>query len=333
MKTLNLTLPELHAARERLVGSIRCSPCHVAPSISDLTGMRVWLKREDLQRTGSFKERGARHALVCLSAEERARGVVAASAGNHALGLAFHGAALGVSVRVVMPQTAPEVKVARCRGLGAEVILYGDNFEASQAHAFTLAEKSGGTYIHPFDDLNVIMGQGTLALEVLEQAKNFDTIVVPVGGGGLLAGVVSVLRATRKHVRVVAVEPENAAGFLTACIAGREQPAPLLPTLADGLAVARVGARTFALAAPWVDDVVTVSEAEIATAMSVLACEEGIVAEGAGATAVAAVLAGKVIGREVVVPIGGRNVDARRHTEIVASAREPESRPMISVAA
>jgi len=333
MKTPNLSLKELHAARERLAGSIRCTPCHVAPSISALTGMRLWLKRDDLQRTGSFKERGARHALLCLSDAERARGVVAASAGNHALGLAFHGAALGVAVRVVMPRNAPEVKVARCRGLGAEVILQGDHFEASQAYATAFAQETGATYVHPFDDLNVIAGQATLALELLEQVENFDTIVVPVGGGGLLAGVASVIKATRKRVRVVAVEPENAAGFLTACLIGRDRPAPLLPTIADGLAVSRVGAQTFAIAAPRVDDVVTVSEDEIAAAMSVLACDEGIVAEGAGATAVAAVLAGKVSGREIVAPIGGRNVDARRHAQIVASARQSDLRFTISAAA
>ena len=330
MKTPTLSLQELQAARERLAGSIRCTPSHVAPSISALTGMRVWLKRDDLQRTGSFKERGARHALLRLSDEERSRGVVAASAGNHALGLAFHGASLGIAIRVVMPRHAPEVKAARCRGLGAEVILHGDNFEASQTFALALARRTRATYVHPFDDVNVIAGQGTMALEMLEQVSSFDTVVVPVGGGGLLAGVASVIKARRSRIRVIAVEPENAAGFLTACLVGRDQPAPLLPTLADGLAVSRVGAQTFAIAAPLVDDVVTVSEAEIAAAMRVLARNEGIVAEGAGATAVAAVLAGKVSGRELVLPIGGRNVDAHKHTQIVAD--EPELRPLSAAA-
>jgi threonine dehydratase len=330
MKTPTLSLPELQAARERLAGSIRCTPSHIAPSISALTGMRVWLKRDDLQRTGSFKERGARHALLRLSDEERSRGVVAASAGNHALGLAFHGASLGIAVRVVMPRYAPDVKVARCRGLGAEVILHGDNFDASQTFALALARRTGATYVHPFDDLNVIAGQGTMALELLEQVPFFDTIVVPVGGGGLLAGVSSAIKAVRKSVRVIAVEPENAAGFLTACLAGRDQPAPLLPTLADGLAVSRVGVQTFAIAASLVDDVVTVSEFEIAAAMRVLARNEGIVAEGAGAAGVAAVLAGKVSGRELVLPIGGRNVDMHKHAAIIAD--EPALQSMSAAA-
>lgn len=288
-------------------------------SISEQMGLRVWLKRDDLQRTGSFKERGARHALLCLSDAERARGVVAASAGNHALGLAFHGGMLGVRVTVVMPVHAPAVKVARCRGLGAEVVLSGQNFEEAQAFALEIARQTGATHVHPFDDLNVMAGQGTMALEILEQVSDLDTLVVPVGGGGLLAGVATVMKALRPTVRVVAVEPENAAGFLAACLHGEPRAASLAPTLADGLAVAKVGAKTFAVAAEMVDDVVTVSEREITGAISLLARKEGVVAEGAGAVALAAVLAGKVSGRALVLPVGGRNIDARVHEKLVAS--------------
>lgn len=288
-------------------------------SISEQMGLRVWLKRDDLQRTGSFKERGARHALLCLSDFERARGVVAASAGNHALGLAFHGGILGVRVTVVMPVQAPAVKIARCRGLGAEVVLYGQNFEEAQAFALEIARQTGATHVHPFDDLNVMAGQGTMALEILEQVSDLDTLVVPVGGGGLLAGVATVMKALRPAVRVIAVEPENAAGFLAACLHGEPRAAFLAPTLADGLAVATVGEKTFAVAAGLVDDVVTVSESEIAGAISLLARKEGIVAEGAGAVALAAVFAGKVSGRALVLPVGGRNIDARLHENLVAS--------------
>ncbi len=293
--------------------------------------MEVWLKRDDLQRTGSFKERGARHALLCLTPEQRARGVVAASAGNHALGLAYHGAQLGVRVTVVMPTNAPAVKVTRCRGLGAEVVLQGETFEAAQVHARALATATGAAHVHPFDDLNVIAGQGTMALEILEQAPDLDTLVVPVGGGGLLAGIATVVKALRPDVRVVAVEPENAAGFIAAWLHGGPAAAALAPTLADGLAVSRVGELSFALAAPLVDDVVTVTEAEIATAIAALARKAGAVVEGAGATALAAILAGKVTGRRVVVPVCGRNIDARMHERVVAE--QPELRARMLTAA
>ena len=298
--------------------------------------MNLWLKRDDLQRTGSFKERGARHALLCLSAEQRVRGVVAASAGNHALGLAYHGAQLGVRVTVVMPATAPAVKITRCRGLGAEVVLRGENFESAHAHAQHLATATGAALVHPFDDRDVIAGQGTMALEILEQTPQLDTLIVPVGGGGLLAGTVTVVKSRRPDVRVIAVEPAHAAGFVAAYLHGGPAPAALAPTLADGLAVARVGELTFSLAAPLVDDVVTVTEAEIAAAIAVLARHAGVVAEGAGATAFAAVLAGKIslrMTRTAVLPICGRNIDARTHERVVASQPEYLRRPRIAAAA
>lgn len=323
-----LSLADVVAARRRVATGLRLTPCLIAPALSEMVGMELWLKRDDLQRTGSFKERGARHALLCLTPEQRARGVVAASAGNHALGLAYHGAQLGVRVTVVMPATAPAVKITRCRGLGADVVLHGQCFEAAQAHAGELAASTGATLVHPFDDLNVIAGQGTMALEILEQTPHLDTLVVPVGGGGLLAGVATVVKTLRPEVRVIAVEPAHAAGFVAAYLHGSPAPAALAPTLADGLAVSRVGELTFALAAPLVDDVVTVTEPEIAAAISVLARRAGVVAEGAGATALAAVLAGKLSARTtrtVVLPVCGRNIDARTHERAVTegAAREP----------
>lgn len=314
-----LTLADVLAARARLAHGLRVTPCHYAPGLSALAGIGIWLKREDLQRTGSFKERGARHALLCLDPAARSRGVVAASAGNHALGLAFHGAQLGVPVTVVMPVTAPEVKVGRCRSLGASVVLSGSSFEEAQRHAGDLAAATGATLVHPFDDPRVMAGQGTLALEFLEQAGDFDTVVVPVGGGGLLAGVATVLKALRPHVRLVAVEPEHAAGFRAAAGAGRPVTVPLQRTLADGLAVARVGVNTFAVAASLVDEVVTVSERELARAVAAYARTAGAVVEGAGAAALAAVLAGRVRGRSVVLPLCGRNIDARVHAEVLAA--------------
>ncbi|WP_414662571.1 threonine ammonia-lyase [Horticoccus sp. 23ND18S-11] len=317
-----LSLADVVAARRRLAHGVRLTPCVPAPALSDLTCRRIWLKRDDLQRTGSFKERGARHALLCLDASARARGVVAASAGNHALGLAYHGAQLGVAVTVVMPVTAPAVKIARCRSLGADVVLEGSGFEAAQRHAETLAATTGATLVHPFDDLRVIAGQGTMALEILEQAPELDTIVVPVGGGGLLAGVITVVKALRPDVRVVAVEPEAATGFRAAWRHGAPIVEPPGRTLADGLAVARVGTKAFALAAARVDDVVTVTESELGAALALLARTCGAVVEGAGAAALAAVLAGKVAGRACVLPIGGRNIDASVHAAVLTAHPE-----------
>lgn len=328
-----LSLADVVAARRRLATGLRLTPCLIAPALSEIAGMELWLKRDDLQRTGSFKERGARHALLCLNAEQRAHGVVAASAGNHALGLAYHGAQLGVRVTVVVPATAPAVKINRCRGLGAEVVVHGENFEQAQAHAQHLSAATGAALVHPFDDLNVIAGQGTMALEILEQTPHLDTLVVPVGGGGLLAGTLTAVKALRPDVRVIAVEPAHAAGFVAAYLNGGPAPAALAPTLADGLAVSRIGVNTFALAAPFVDDVVTVTEAEIATAIAVLVRRAGIVAEGAGATALAAVLAGKISARTAVVPICGRNIDARLHEHVVATAAEPSPLRRLAVAA
>lgn len=314
-----LQLSDVVAARDRLAHGLRVTPCVRSTPLQAFSGRTIWLKRDDLQRTGSFKERGARHALLTLTEAERTRGVVAASAGNHALGLAYHGAQLGVPVTVVVPATAPEVKVARCRSLGATVVVHGASFEAAQAHAVALAGERGATLVHPFDDPRVIAGQGTMALEILEQVPHFDTIVVPVGGGGLLAGVATVIKAVRPDVRVIAVEPENAAGFSAAWRSGG--PVTELPrrTLADGLAVAKVGAVTFAAAVARVDAVVSVTEQELGAAMAVLARRCGAVVEGAGAAGLAAVLAGKVDGRAIVLPVGGRNVDPQVHADVLAA--------------
>jgi threonine dehydratase len=312
-----LSLAEIEAARRRIATGLVATPCAISPALSELVGMRIWVKRDDLQRTGAFKERGARNALLSLSPEERARGVVAASAGNHALGLAYHGRGLGIPVTVVVPVTAPDVKKDRCRTLGANVVVHGRSFDESQAHALSLANATGATVVHPFDDLRVIAGQGTMALEILEQAPELDTLVVPVGGGGLLAGVATVVKTLRPDVRVVAAEPVNAAKFLAARLSGGPVRTRLEPTLADGLAASRAGELPFAIAARLVDDVVTVSEDEIAASIAELSLKLGAVVEGAGATAFAAVLAQKVSGRSVVVPISGRNIDARLHEKLM----------------
>lgn len=324
MKPSVISFESVSDAHARIADGLRPTPSAVSAPLSAATGMTLIAKHDYQQATGSFKERGARNALVCLNAAQQARGVVAASAGNHALGLAWHGRELGVAVTVVMPRSAPRVKAGRCHALGAKVVLHGDTFEEASAHARALELSEGLTPIHPFDDANVIAGQGTLALEVLLAFPDVDAFVVPVGGGGLLAGVATVVKALRPEALVIGVEPAHAAGFHAASQAGRPVPVALLPTLADGLAVARAGQRTFATALPLVDRLVTVSEDEIALAMLVLAETHHVTSEGAGATALAACLAGRLPelrGKRVAVALTGRNIDPSTHARAVRRAR------------
>jgi threonine dehydratase len=308
-----LTADDVVAARERLGGALRLTPCSRALGLLPGGEGTLWLKRDDLQVTGSFKERGARHALELLDPAGRKAGVVAASAGNHALGLAHHGRELGVPVTLVMATTAARVKVERCRALGATVVLAGEDFAAATEVARQVARESGARFVHPFDDVSVMAGQGTVALEVLEQVPAVEAVVVPVGGGGLLAGVVTVIKSLAPWVRVVAVEPELAPSLSAAWEADRPTQVTVGRTLADGLAVACTGALPFAAVRGRVDAVVTVNEDEIAWAMLRLFETQRAVVEGAGAAALAAVLAGRcpeLTGRRTVALVGGGNVDA-----------------------
>jgi len=307
-----ITLDDVLAARERIRGGIYESPCVESIPLSQLTGARVWCKLDYLQRTGSFKERGARNALLKLPEVQRSRGVVAASAGNHALGVAYHGSLLGVPVTVVMPRFAPLIKVTNCRALGATVILHGDDVGHAREQAVALAAERGLAFVHPFDNADVVAGQGTMALEILEQTPGVEAVIVPVGGGGLIAGVGTVMKARAPYVEVVGVEPEAAASLAAALAAGTPVTVPLSPTLADGLAVSRVGEIPFASDRRVVDRVVTVDEASIALAILRLIELEKSVVEGAGATPLAAFIAGKLRhleGRTVVLTLCGGNID------------------------
>ncbi|HEY4375312.1 MAG TPA: threonine ammonia-lyase [Burkholderiales bacterium] len=309
---MSVALEDAVAARARIAGSIYESPCVESIPLSQQCGAHVYCKLDYLQRTGSFKERGARNALATLTPEQKARGAIAASAGNHALAMAYHGGLLGIPVTVVMPRFAPLIKVANCRKLAATVVLHGDNLAQARAHADALAQARGLTYIHGYDDAAIIAGQGTIALEVLEQVKEIDAIVVPVGGGGLIAGVARVVKSLQPEIKVIGVEPEHAACFSAALAAGEPVDVEVKPTLADGLAVARVGPRSFAVARELVDRMVTVSETELAVAIMRLIELEKSVVEGAGAAAFAALLAGKLpelAGKRVVVLLSGGNID------------------------
>ncbi|HTL68664.1 MAG TPA: threonine ammonia-lyase [Lacunisphaera sp.] len=307
-----VTLADIRAARQRIAGSVVVTPCPESIPLSEITGARIYCKLDNLQRTGSFKERGARNALLQLEPAARQRGVVAASAGNHALGLAYHGRLLRIPVTVVMPDYAPLIKVSTCRGLGANVLIHGRDFVEARARAHELAVDQGLTYIHGFDAPEIIAGQGTLGLEILDQVPDADAIVCPVGGGGLLAGVALAVKSVRRRVRMIGVE-SKATGNLTAALkAGHPVRMPRRPTLADGLATLTVGSAAFGMARSRVDRVVRVGEDWIALAILRMVELEKSVVEGAGAAPLAAMMAGLLPGlrgRKVVLIVGGGNID------------------------
>jgi threonine dehydratase len=307
-----VTLDDILAARLRIRSEIACTPCPESIPLSEICGARVFCKLDNLQRTGSFKERGARNALLLLDPAQRARGVIAASAGNHALGLAYHGSLLGVPVTVAMPRFAPLIKVATCRRLGAEVVLAGETFQEARACADRLAAERGLAYVHGYDDPAIIAGQGTIALELLEQVPDLEAVVCPIGGGGLIAGIAVALAALRPDIRIVGVEATATASFRAAMEAGRPTRIQCGPTLADGLAVSIVGDNAFALARGRVHRVVQVSEDALALAILRIVELEKLVVEGAAASPLAAFLAGllpELDGRRTALLFCGGNID------------------------
>lgn len=312
MSELAVTPADIEAARERIQGGIAETPCPESLPLSALTGSRIFCKLDYLQRTGSFKERGARNALLLLDDDARTAGVVAASAGNHALGLAYHGQLLDIPVTVVMPHTAPLIKVTNCRRLGATVIQHGLSFQEAKDHADSLAEERGLTYVHGFDDPAIIAGQGTMGLEILEQVPDVDAVILPIGGGGLGAGVAAAIKAKSPRVKVIGVEPRRAACYHAACKAGRPVRVECGSTLADGLAVAEVGHNAFPLLREHLDRLILIDEDALALAILRLVELEKSVVEGAAATPLAPFLADDVpelAGRTVVLTLCGGNID------------------------
>jgi len=309
----------IEAARARLAGVVAQTPCTISRTLSAMTRTRCWVKLENLQLTGSFKERGAANLLLQLDEAERRRGVIAASAGNHGLAVAHHAAKLGIPAVIVMPEWAPLVKLTSARRNGAEVIQFGGSFDEAYDHAAELGEKRGLVFVHPFDDDRIIAGQGTIGLEVLEQCPEVEAIVVPVGGGGLAGGVGAAVKARRPGVRVVGVQTDALPSMRRALADGR--PARLAPasTLADGIAVREVREHTLALARMYVDEVVTVSEEELARAILLLVEIEKTVVEGAGAAPLAALLNRELglEGRAVVLVLSGGNIDVTMLARII----------------
>jgi len=309
---MSVTFQDVQAAAERIAGHVIQSPCPRSIPLSEATGLNVFCKLEYLQRTGSFKERGARNALLLLSPEQKRRGVIAASAGNHALGLAYHAQLLGIPATVVMPRFAPLSKVSNCRRLGARVVLHGSDIAEARSRADQIAVLQGLTYINGYDDPHIIAGQGTLGLEIAAQVPEVDAVIVPIGGAGLIAGLALALKTLKPAVRIIGVEPERAASFTAAVAAGRPVPVEMKPTLADGLSVPQVGDNAFRIARDLVDKTLLVGEHEIALAILRLLELEKAVVEGAGAAPLAACLAGLVPelkGKNVVLPLCGGNID------------------------
>ena len=306
-----VTLAEICEAAKRLDGRIHKTPCWESRTFSELCGGRVYLKYENLQRTGSYKIRGALNRILTLDPEARRRGVIAASAGNHAQGVAVAACLSGVPSTIVMPVQAPLAKVAATKGYGARVILHGAVFDEAHAEALRIANEHGLTYVHPFDDPMVMAGQGTVALEVLEQAPDVDTLVVPIGGGGLIAGISVAARQLRPDLRVIGVQADGADATAQAFRNNYAGPLRNPTTIADGLLTRAPGEQTLPIIREYVDDVVTVTDEAIAETVVLLMERAKTVAEPAGAVALAALMSGAVRARDSVscAIISGGNVD------------------------
>jgi threonine dehydratase len=314
-----VTIETIEAAAKRIHGSIFLSPFVRSETFSQLTGNSIFFKLENLQMTGAFKERGALNKILLLTAEERRRGVIAASAGNHAQAVAYHATQRGIAAQICMPLTTPLVKVSATRGYGAEVILAGANYDEACEEAVRRSREHGLTFIHPFDDEAVIAGQGTLGIEMLEQAADLDAVVIPVGGGGLIAGLACAVKEKRPKIRVIGVQSSKLPSMKAAMEQNKLVTLPANKTIADGIAVRCAGAVTFPLVKKYVDEIVTVDDEEIANAILLLLEKEKTLTEGAGAVAVAAVLNRKVAGagKKVGVLISGGNIDVTLLSRII----------------
>ena len=302
----------IRSARERIAGGIIETPTIAAAAVAESLPCRLHLKLENLQRTGSFKDRGALNCLLDVAAAGRSTGVVTASAGNHAQAVAWHCGRLGIAAVVVMPEATPLIKVANARKFGARVVFHGATLSDAMVEALRLRDEEGLVLVHAFDDERVIAGQGTIGLELLEQVPDLTVVVVPVGGGGLISGIALALKEAKPQVRVVGVEAEAAASALASRRAGQVVRIETAETIADGIATKQVGQHTFPLIDRLVDDIVTVSEEEIAAAVHELLERQKLIAEGAGATALAALHSGKIplSAEDVVVGVlSGGNID------------------------
>jgi threonine dehydratase len=319
INNLSISLADVQAARERLRGSIYYSPCPHSQMLSALTGQQIYLKLENLQMTGAFKERGALNRIATLTPDQAARGVVAASAGNHAQGVAYHATKRGIRSVIVMPLATPLVKVTATRNFGAEIVLHGANYDEACDEATRICTAEGMTFIHPFDDPLVMAGQGTIGLELLEQVPELQAVVVPIGGGGLIGGIACAIKESRPDIRVIGVQTSRLPSMAAAVAQHHPVTLDSATTIADGIAVRRAGEVTFPVVERYVDEIVTVDEDEIASAILVLLEREKTLAEGAGATALAALIQKKTTlkSEHTAVIVSAGNIDVTLLSRII----------------
>jgi len=313
----SVSLADIQAAREVISGHIANTPCLHSRTLSEITGANVYLKFENHQFTASFKERGALNKLTSLNASQRRAGVIAASAGNHAQGVSYHATRMGVPSVIVMPRFTPNVKVDMTRRHGAEVVLFGDDFDEAKAHAFQLADQRGLTFVHPYDDEKVISGQGTIALEMLEAQPQLDMLCIAIGGGGLISGMSIAAKALKPEIEILGVETSRFPSMLAA-IRG-ETPVFGASTIAEGIAVREPGKLTFDIVKKCVGDVVLVDEGDIEEAIVMLLEIEKTVVEGAGAASLAAMMQHRerFVGKHVGLVLCGGNIDPLMLAEII----------------
>lgn len=323
-----ITFEDIKQAKATLDGKIKRTPVVECPTLKDICGNQTYLKLENLQKTGSFKLRGALNKISNLSEAEKKCGVIASSAGNHAQGVALSAQKQGIKATIVMPATAPLSKIAATRAYGAEVVLEGSVYDDAFAKACELQKSTGATFIHPFDDKFVMAGQGTIGLEILEDIPDVDIILVPIGGGGIIGGIAKAAKSLRPDVKIIGVEAANAASMAAAFKQHASVDIDTTPTIADGIAVRKVGDLAYHVASELVDEVVSVTEDEIARAILFLMEKSKVVAEGAGATAIAALLAGKVkdSGKKVCCVISGGNIDINLVERVLNKALINEGR-------
>lgn len=323
---MTVTLADIEAARRVIEGHVLRTPMLPAPKLSALTGAEVHVKYENLQVTNSFKERGARVNLSSLSAEDKGRGVIAMSAGNHAQAVAYHAASLGIPATVVMPETTPFVKVAACRSYGAQVVLEGETISEAQSRAEAEANRRGLIWVHPYDDARVIAGQGTIALEMLEERADLETLVIPIGGGGLISGIATAAKSINPAIEMIGVESALYPSMWNA-VHGDKRPLGGA-TLAEGIAVKNVGKLTLPIIRALVSDILLVSEEQIERAVNAYLTLQKTMAEGAGAAGLAAMLAEpeRFRGRRVGLVLCGGNIDPRILASVMVRELERENR-------
>lgn len=324
-----LTLADIQAARERIRHVIKMTPCEYSHMLSRRYGCELYFKQENRQITGSFKPRGAFNKMLQLNDAQKQAGVVAASAGNHAQGVAYAAERLGMKATIVMPETTPLAKIRGTEELGASVVLYGGRYAESFEKACELERQHGYTYIHAFDDPQIVAGQGSVGLEILEQVPDLDVLIMPVGGGGLITGSALAIKETRDGVHIIGVEAERVPSMKASIDAGHVETSRPANTIADGISITRVGDINFHLAEKYIDEIVTVSESQIASAVMTLLEREKTLTEGAGAVGFAALQQGlieNIQGKKVVVALSGGNIDMTTLTVLLERGMESEGR-------